>query len=175
MELTIRIADQKDAALIAAMGRRTFYDTFAAFNTPENMDLYLSRQMTMDSMMAEAVAPDNIFLLAQLDGQPAGYAQLRSNSVPASLAGSGIEGPAMEIYRIYAEQWAIGKGIGKALMTRCLELAREKGKEWIWLGVWQHNQRAIDFYAKWGFEKFGEHVFMLGTDEQTDYEMKKKL
>lgn len=171
MELTIRIADKKDAALIAGLSRKTFYDTFAVHNTPENMDLYLSQQMTVESMIAEVEDPGNIFLLAYLDGQPAGYAQLRAASHSAALGNVS----AMEIFRIYAEQSAIGKGIGKALMTRCLEMAREKGKEWIWLGVWEHNQRAIDFYTKWGFEKFGEHVFLLGRDVQKDWEMKKKL
>ena len=171
MSLTIRIAEKKDAALIAEMSRRTFFDTFAVHTTPENMDLYLSQQLTTESMIAEVENPANIFLLAFLDGQPAGYAQLREGNAVA-MAG---EGPAMEIFRIYAEQSAIGKGVGKALMTHCLETAREKGKEWIWLGVWEHNQRAIDFYTKWGFEKFGEHVFLLGRDIQTDWEMKRKL
>jgi len=192
MGLTIRIADKKDAPLIADLCRKTFYDTFAQHNTKENMDLYLSRQLTRESMIAEVENPGNIFLLAYLDGQPAGYAQLKPDSIPASSAINSkepaIEGSqapvhehpaagasAMEIYRIYAEQSAIGKGVGKALMHHCLEIAREKGKEWIWLGVWEHNQRAIDFYTKWGFEKFGEHVFLLGQDIQTDWEMKKKL
>ncbi|HEX9513276.1 MAG TPA: GNAT family N-acetyltransferase [Puia sp.] len=180
MEPTVRIrlADKEDAPLISGISRRTFYDTFAIYNTPENMDLYLSGQLTSGSITAEVEDPGNLFLLAYLDGQPAGYAQLRESAVPPGLEGASAEpeeAPAIEIVRIYAEQSTIGKGVGKALMTRCLEIAREKQKEWIWLGVWEHNQRAIDFYTKWGFEKFGEHVFMLGHDVQTDWEMKKKL
>jgi ribosomal protein S18 acetylase RimI-like enzyme len=177
--ILIRPAKKEDAPLIADISRRTFYDTFAVYNTPENMDLYLSRQLTSGSIIAEVEAPENTFLLAYLDGQPAGYAQLRENPILPGLEGATAaepEGtPALEIVRIYAEQVTIGKGVGKALMARCLEIAREKEKEWIWLGVWERNQRAIDFYTKWGFEKFGEHVFMLGQDLQTDWEMKKKL
>lgn len=175
----IRLADKNDAPLIAEISRRTFYDTFAVYNTQENMDLYLSGQLTAASITAEVEDPENLFLLAFLDEQPAGYAQLRDRAILPGQEGASAaepEGtPALEIVRIYAEQSAIGRGVGKALMTRCLEIAREKQKEWIWLGVWEHNQRAIDFYTKWGFEKFGEHVFMLGHDLQTDWEMKKRL
>jgi ribosomal protein S18 acetylase RimI-like enzyme len=70
---------------------------------------------------------------------------------------------------------SIGKGIGKALMLKCIEIAREKKSDVLWLGVWENNQRAIDFYTKWGFEKFSTHIFMLGDDPQTDWLMKKEL
>jgi ribosomal protein S18 acetylase RimI-like enzyme len=143
------------------------------------MDLYLRNQLTAASMSAEVEDPGNLFLLAYLGDQPAGYTQLRENHIlpgPEGASAAEPEGtPALEIVRLYAEQHTIGKGIGKALMTRSLEIAREKQKEWIWLGVWEHNQRAIDFYTKWGFEKFGQHTFMLGNDLQTDWEMKRKV
>jgi GNAT superfamily N-acetyltransferase len=77
--------------------------------------------------------------------------------------------------RIYAEQSAIGKGVGAALMQYSIDLGREKGMKWIWLGVWEHNHRAIAFYTKWGFEKFGDHPFVLGADVQTDWWMRRKL
>ena len=181
MEPTIRIrpADKNDAPLLYDISRRTFYDSFAVYNTQENMDLYLRNQLTAGSMTAEVEDPGNLFLLAYLGDQLAGYTQLRENHIlpgPGGASAAEPEGtPALEIVRLYAEQSTIGKGIGKALMTRSLEIAREKQKEWIWLGVWEHNQRAIDFYTKWGFEKFGQHVFMLGNDLQTDWEMKRKV
>jgi ribosomal protein S18 acetylase RimI-like enzyme len=81
----------------------------------------------------------------------------------------------MEIARIYAVSSSIGKGVGSQLMTECLRAARERGKQLVWLGVWEKNERAIQFYTRWGFEKFGEHVFMLGNDAQTDFLMKKLL
>jgi ribosomal protein S18 acetylase RimI-like enzyme len=48
-------------------------------------------------------------------------------------------------------------------------------KDNIWLGVWEHNHQAIKFYTTWGFEKFGDHLFLLGDDPQTDWLMKKEL
>lgn len=81
----------------------------------------------------------------------------------------------MEISRIYVVNTAISTGIGKALMEECIQVAIQKNKEVIWLGVWEHNTRAISFYKKFGFIQFGTHLFMLGDDAQTDWLMKKEL
>ncbi len=167
----IRVAGIPEAELIADISRRTFYDSFAAQNTREDMDRFLNEQFTREKLIAETEDPDSIFLLAYLDGKLAGYARMRESDY---LPEPGTVN-AIEIARIYSEQWSIGKGIGKALMQRCLEVAAEKRKEWIWLGVWEHNQRAIGFYKKWGFEKFGEHIFVVGEDPQIDWLMKKQI
>jgi ribosomal protein S18 acetylase RimI-like enzyme len=82
---------------------------------------------------------------------------------------------AIEIHRIYVLQEMIGQGIGKALMERSLALAQLNNYEVIWLGVWEKNTRAIQFYKKWGFKKFSSYIFRLGTEDQTDYLMKKDL
>jgi diamine N-acetyltransferase len=169
--ISVRLAGKEDAVWIADFSHSTFSETFAQYNTAENMDHFMDKQFSKVKLIREVGVPGNIFLLAHLDGEDGGYCFLRENSSPPELGGaSGIE-----IARIYAGRGMIGKGIGKALMDRCLQIAREKGYAWIWLGVWEHNQRAITFYTKWGFEKFGEHVFMLGHDEQTDWMMKKRL
>jgi len=169
--IQIRIAGPRDGELIADLSRRTFYDSFAAVNTKENMDEFLNVQFTRESLIAEVGAPDNIFLLAYLDDTVAGYARLLDKGSPKEMGHI----PSIEVVRIYSEQAAIGKGVGKALMKAAIDTAIEKGRDWIWLGVWEHNQRAIDFYTKWGFEKFGEHIFFVGNDPQTDWWMKKKL
>ena len=67
------------------------------------------------------------------------------------------------------------KGVGPALMQACMDIAKELKKSVIWLGVWEKNSRAIAFYQKWGFEKFGEHIFPIGDDPQTDWLMKKAM
>jgi diamine N-acetyltransferase len=190
VNIRISVAGVSEAALIADMSRRTFYDTFAAYNTAENMEQFLEVQFTREQLMAEVGAPRNTFLLAwespfegtgdirsdssvrRVGEVPAGYARLYDGQeLPHELAGSS----AIEISRIYCEQSAIGKGVGKALMEACLDVGRRKGKEWIWLCVWEHNQRAIGFYERIGFERFGQHIFLLGQDVQNDWSMKKKL
>jgi len=172
VNIRISVAGVSEAPLIADMSRRTFYDTFAAYNTAENMQQFLDVQFTRQQLMAEVDDPRNTFLLAWVDGVPAGYARLYDGQeLPRELAGSS----AIEISRIYCEQGMIGKGVGKVLMEACLDVGRRKGKEWIWLCVWEQNQRAIAFYEKKGFERFGQHIFLLGQDLQNDWSMKKKL
>lgn len=166
--IDIRIATAADAELIASMSRRTFYDSFAADNTKENMDKFMTEKFSMELLMAEVGAPGNIFLLAYVGNEPAGYVRLRENNNPPELEGLST----IEIARIYSEKQTIGKGIGSALMKRSLEIAKELGKQWVWLGVWEHNKRAIDFYTRWGFEKFSDHEFIVGDDVQTDWLMK---
>ena len=169
--ITIRFANEKDAELIADMSRQTFYDTFAGVNTKEDMDKFMNEQFTRKALIEEVGAKNNIFLLAYDEGKPVGYARIRENNNPPSLGSSN----AMEIARIYAATNAIGKGIGKMLMQKCIEIAKARNRELVWLGVWEKNQRAIDFYPKWGFEKFADHDFVLGNDVQKDWLMKKRL
>lgn len=171
MSMTIRLANSTDAELIADMSRETFYDSFAEFNTKENMDKFLNETFTKEALMKEVETPGNIFLLAYINNEPAGYVRMRESNNPPELGNA----DAMEIARIYAAQKFIGKGVGKALMEYCIHLAKERNKKIIWLGVWEHNQRAIDFYLKHGFEKFSEHEFILGDDVQNDWLMKRLL
>ncbi len=169
--ITIREATRDDAALIADMSRETFYDTFAASNTKENIDKFLNEQFTRELLMQEVGAERNIFLLAYDDQTPVGYVRLRENNNPPGLGTD----RSIEIARIYVVKNYVGTGIGKMLMQRSLEIAREKNHDTVWLGVWEHNRRAIDFYTAWGFEKFSEHDFILGDDVQKDWLMKKTI
>jgi len=169
--IQIRVCTKADALLIASLSRQTFYETFASENTAEDMDKFMKEQFTHEALMKEVGADGNIFFLAYDNETPVGYARMRESSNPPELGDKN----GIEIARIYAVAASIGKGVGKALMQKCIELATEMNKQVIWLGVWEKNQRAIDFYTKCGFEKFSTHVFVLGSDPQTDWLMKKKL
>lgn len=169
--ITIRLASEADANTIATISRQTFYDTFAPFNTPENMEKFMTEQFSHDMLMQQVGKPGNIFLLAYAGNDLMGYARLHEeNSIP-QLENS----RAIEIGRIYSIQQAIGKGVGSALMHSCIDIARSLNKQVLWLGVWEKNHRAIEFYSRWGFDKFGEHLFMVGEDEQTDWLMWKMI
>lgn len=171
-KIRMRIAGVEDAALVADLSRKTFYESFAPHNTEENMRIYMEEQFTREMQMAEVGAPGRIFILAYVDDEPAGYASMRATvEKPKGLDNEN----AIEIVQVYSEQRMIGKGVGPALMRACVELAREQGYDWVWLGVWEHNYRAQTFYTKWGFERFGEHIFIVGLDAQTDWWMRKKL
>ena len=169
--VNIRIATKDDASLIADLSRSTFYETFASQNSTENMDKFMNEQFTREKLMREVGAQHNIFLVAEIEGEAVGYARMREVPNPKELNGL----PAIELARIYSVQSRIGKGIGSALMKKCIEVAQQEKKQVLWLGVWEKNQHAISFYERWGFEKFSEHEFVLGNDVQTDWLMKKTL
>ncbi|MDZ4795724.1 MAG: GNAT family N-acetyltransferase [Bacteroidota bacterium] len=169
--VSIRYATQKDAALIADLSRQTFYETFAEQNTAENMKKFMTEQFSREFLIKEVGSEGNIFLLAYEGDEPVGYARLRENNNPPELGSL----PSLEIARIYAVTASIGKGVGKALIQECFRVAAAKKAVVVWLGVWQENKRAIDFYTRSGFTKFSTHVFMLGDDPQQDWLMKKEL
>jgi len=169
--IEIRKASQKDAALIAALSRLSFTQSFASHNTPENMQKFMDNDFAEARLIAEVENGEGIFIIGHLAGKPMGYARLRQTEEPAGLTAHRH----IEIARIYVLQEALGKGLGAALLDSCMDIARSAHAQIIWLGVWEHNRRAIEFYQKWGFVKFGSHIFMLGDDEQTDWLMKKNL
>jgi ribosomal protein S18 acetylase RimI-like enzyme len=168
---TIRKASAKDLVLIQEIGRQTFYDTFAAVNTKEDMDDYLEKNFNSDQVLAELTDQRNTFLLVEDAGKVIGYAKVRKSQVPIEIK----DANAVEIERVYASKDYLGKKVGQTLISACESLATKKGFDMVWLGVWEHNHRAIAFYKKSGYELFGSHPFILGNDHQTDLLMKKRL
>jgi ribosomal protein S18 acetylase RimI-like enzyme len=169
--INIRTCTLHDAERIVSLGIKTFRDTFDEVNTPENMMLYLNQTFTKKKIQKEIAELGSLFFLAEQDGDAIGYARIRTSKAPKELES---ERP-LEIERLYADKRYLGKRVGYLLMSECLNYAREHGFDTVWLGVWEHNARAIAFYEKWGFKRFSEHVFMLGKDPQTDHMMMKKI
>lgn len=159
--IAVRFAGAPDVALLAALGRETFHDAFAGhpLMPPDDLARYLDSAFTVERMTAELNDPRTIFLLAEIDGEAAGYAKLERG---ATTAGVTAENP-IKLKRIYNRQKFIGVGIGKLLMTRCLEEAAAGNHDTIWLTVWQHNLRAQDFYRKLDFVECGTFDFELGA------------
>ncbi|HEX7314019.1 MAG TPA: GNAT family N-acetyltransferase [Pyrinomonadaceae bacterium] len=170
-DLTIRRASLEDAGLLAELGARTFTETFAADNSPEDMAAYVAASFNPARQTAELNDPASIFFIAEVGGRAAGYAQLHTGE-PAE----GVEGPEpVELVRLYVSREWLGRGLGEALMRACVDGARRAGHETMWLGVWERNGRARAFYRKWDFRAVGEHVFQLGSDPQRDILMERAL
>jgi Acetyltransferases len=171
LHITVRRADQRDAGLLTELGARTFHETFAADNSPEDMAAYLASSFNLEQQTAELSDSASTFLIAEVAGMAAGYAKLHAG---APVEGIDAANP-IELVRLYIEQKWFGSGVGGALMKACLEEASKSGSDRIWLGVWERNARAQAFYRKWDFRAFGKHVFQLGADAQTDILMLRQL
>jgi ribosomal protein S18 acetylase RimI-like enzyme len=167
----VRRATSADASLLAELGARTFYETFAKDNKPEDMAAYLAASFSPQIQAAELADPQSFFFIAEIDGAAGGYAQLRAGLVEKCVSGP----KPVELVRLYVSQQWLGRGVGEALMRACVEEARRAGYETMWLGVWEDNQRAQRFYRKWGFQVVGEHIFQVGSDPQTDLIMERAL
>ncbi len=167
----IRRAVSTDADLLAELGARTFSETFAADNTPEDMAAYLASSFSAAQLAAELADLRSVFLIAQIDNAAAGYAKLHAGDVLEEVEGD----KPIELARLYVSKEWLGRGVGEALMRACIDEARQAGHQTLWLGVWEHNGRAQAFYRKWDFREIGEHVFQLGADRQTDILMERAL
>lgn len=171
MRIVVRRAAPADAALLAGLAARTFYDTFAASNTPDDMAKFLVSTYSEEIQRNEIEDPSLTTLLAESDGIAAGFAQIRKGRAPDC-----VKGPSpVEIKRFYVDKSFHGRGVAQELMRTAEELARAAGAKTIWLGVWEHNDRAIAFYRKIGFFPVGRQPFLVGDDLQTDLVLERPL
>lgn len=172
-ETRIKIEPVKsnEVDVLADISTRCFYDTFHQHNSEENMKLFLKESFNVETLDQELLAPDNYFFFAKTADEIVGYIKLSIAQPPSTVQDS----DALEISRIYVVKDKIGFGIGKQLIEFAFLFATDLKKSAIWLGVWEENLRAINFYRNYGFIKFGEHIFMVGNDPQTDWLMRKDL
>ncbi len=162
--LTIRVATAADASALASFASQCFDDTFARDNDPRDMTAYMDTAFGENVQRAEITEPHQLVLLAEREGALVGYAMLRDGPGPDVVG----DRDSIELARLYVMKDAIGGGVGAALMQRCLDEAMSRGRRTMWLGVWEHNQRALAFYRRWQFTDVGSHVFVLGRDRQID-------
>lgn len=172
-DIDIRRATPDDAKLLTDLSYTTFWDAFAHHpkNAPDDLAHYMRQAFTIEQIAVELADDKTIFLIAELDNKPAGYAKLivesREDGVTAKRP--------IELSRLYSHQEYLGKGVGQNLMDACFELAKSHDHDVMWLGVWEYNPRAQRFYEKNGFREVGKHTFQLGSDPQTDLLMQRTL
>ena len=163
--VSVHDAVEADAPLLAELAARTFFEAFAADNNPADMRQHLQSSYTPALQLAEIRDAAIDTLLVRMDGAaPLAYAQLRTGHVSDGVPSEG----SIELWRFYVDARWHGAGIAHKLMAAAKARARRRGATRLWLGVWQRNARAQAFYGKHGFRKVGSHIFVVGTDPQTD-------
>ena len=160
-----------DIDQLQKIGRETFYETFSESNTEENMRNYLETGFSIDKITTELNDENAEFYFAKIENNVIGYLKLNFGASQTELKSD----KAIEIERIYVLKEYHGQKVGQILYDKAIEIAKKKNAEFIWLGVWEENPRAINFYKKNGFIEFDKHIFKLGDDEQTDIMMKLNL
>lgn len=168
--------DIKKAALIDVeqlqqIGMLTFSETFSSSNTEENMKTYLADGFSIETLTEELNNENSEFYFALAENEVVGYLKINFGQSQTELK----DNTALEIERIYVLKEFHGKKVGQVLYETAIGIAKQKNADYVWLGVWEDNPRAIGFYKKNGFVEFDKHIFKLGDDEQTDIMMKLKL
>lgn len=153
------------------IGRQTFSETFSSVNSDENMIKYLDEGFSVEKLSTELADKNAQFYFAKLNNEIIGYLKLNFGESQTEIQ----DNKALEIERIYVINAFHGKKVGQILYDKAIEIAKEKKVNYVWLGVWENNERAIKFYKKNGFVEFDKHIFKLGNDEQTDIMMKKSI
>lgn len=166
--IEIKKAVLADLKIIQNISKQSFTETFAAINSPENMEKYLEESFNTTQLTSEISNPESPFYIAFWEKEPVGYLKLNFGNAQTES----IKDNAIEIQRIYVLQAFHGKKIGQILLDEAIKIAHQEAVEYIWLGVWEENHRAIQFYTKNGFITFDKHIFTLGNDQQTDLLMK---
>jgi ribosomal protein S18 acetylase RimI-like enzyme len=171
--LTIRQAIREDAKVLTDLAYTTFWDAFAHHpkNAPDDLNHYMRQAFNQEQITTELADGKNIFLIAEIDGEAAGYSKIIIGNIEPGIT---AERP-VELSRLYSHQRHLGQGVGQSLMDACFERARAEDRDVMWLGVWEYNPRAQRFYEKNGFRVVGSHVFLLGKDPQTDLLMQREL
>ena len=169
--IATRPARLDDAALLTELGASTFRESFESANTPDDFAAYVAATFGESVQREELEDESSTVFLAEREGEAVGYIMLREGRTPSCVASS----EALEIARLYARKATLGTGVGATLMQRALSEAAGRGKDVVWLAVWERNARAIRFYEEWDFHPTGTQPFLLGTDLQTDLVMVRRI
>lgn len=169
-DITIRKAISDDAAALEKISVVTFIEAFGEQNTKEDMELFLKECFNLEAIQKELADENTEYHMLFMDNELAGYIKIRWAS-HATFTNR----KALEVARIYVYKNYQGQGLGTALMRLAIDIADKNKSDIVWLGVWEHNPKAIKFYERLGFEVFSEHIFRLGNDLQNDLLMKKEL
>lgn len=169
--MQIRKLNLSDIENLQTMSIQTFRETFEELNSEEDMQQYIVENLNAEKLKCEIANPDSEFFFAENESEILGYLKLNFKESQTEK----LDEHYFEIERIYVLKAFLGQKIGQFLLNKAIEIGREKKLEYVWLGVWEENHRAIRFYEKNGFSVFGKHDFILGDDVQTDLLMKVKL
>lgn len=169
--LNVRKLTLNDLKALQALGRQTFFETFVGTCSDEDMQKYLEESFNPAQLEAELNNEEMLFYAAESEGEMLGYLKLNIGSAQTETQSTS----AVEIQRIYVLNQYHGKGVGQILFQQALSFAKQYQADYIWLGVWEDNHKAQNFYRKNGFAAFDKHTFMVGDDAQTDILMKKVL
>lgn len=166
MEVSVRRVTLKDVSALSAIAKLTFYDTFTGTCTEKDMEEFLEEFFNEDQLRKEISDVNDYCYFCEVRGHTVGYIRFKEdyNGLPVVK-----QWKALELKRLYVLSEYKGNGIAPHLMKVFFDFAQLHKYEMVWLGVWENNIRAKNFYKKYGFKPSGyTHDFPIGNTPQTD-------
>lgn len=171
LSLQFRRATSADAVALAALAEQTFIETYSEQNEPEQIRVHCAQNFGLDQQTAEIANPDYAVILAYQDQDLIGFAQVVKKPAPESIDAEN----AVALYRYYVKREWHGKGIAQPLLAEAEKAALTFGADYVWLGMWEHNARALAYYQKVGFQHVGWMDYQFGDIIERDYVLLKRL
>ena len=160
-----------DVKELEQISKQTYFNAFSAENSPENMQAYLEGSLSEERLLEELKEPNSGFYFAEINHKTIGYFKINFRDAQTDIH----DHNALELERIYVIKEFQGKKNGQKLLDKVLGIAKKNQLGYLWLGVWEKNERAIKFYERNGFSVIGSHPFRMGDEIQTDLIMKLPL
>lgn len=171
IEISIEKVDISAVLALQELAIKTFSETFSVENSDENMKQYIKKSLALEQLESELSNAKSEFYFAKYNLEIIGYVKINFEEAQTEM----FDIEAIELERIYVMRSFLSKKVGQQLFEFVKKIAVQSQKKYLWLGVWEHNLKAIDFYKKNGFKVFDSHVFTLGNENQTDLMMKLEL
>jgi ribosomal protein S18 acetylase RimI-like enzyme len=165
-DLHIRRATLDDAQLLSELSAVTFSDTFRGNCTDEDLQYFINQFFNEMLIFKELQNLNDFYFIASIDKQAVGYIRMKEDVSDVEIVN---QHKSLELKRIYVLKEYHSQKVGASLMNFALQFSVENDYEILWLGVWEHNEKANAFYANYGFINSGiTHPFPIGNTPQTD-------
>ena len=171
MNIIIRRCRPDEVQTLQSIAIQTYYETFEPANTPENMKSYLEQSFNIPQLVSELATPSSEFYFLLEKKNIAAYLKINNFDAQTDVH----DNESLEVQRLYVLKEFQRKGYGERLIRFSCSRALQLNKKYIWLGVWEFNKKARNFYNKLGFTVFGSHDFVMGNDHQKDLLLRKEL
>lgn len=148
--IQIRAAIHEDIPAIQSIANAVWPLTYGAI-LPEGQVPYMLEMMYSKDALTTQMDSGHSFLIAVSQGMPVGFASF------------GFTAPqAVKLHKLYVLNNIQGKGIGKALFEKVVEMSRKHKATLLYLNVNKQN-KAYHFYLKTGFRVLREEIIDIGN------------
>lgn len=161
-------AGRKDSSLLSEIAIQTFIESHGNSARPEDISAYIAAKYSEAIFEKELFDKKNNYHFIYYSNRVAGYSNLILNF---PYQGSELTNIA-KLERIYLLQEFYNLKLGAEFFQFNIDLAKQNDQKGIWLFVWKENQRAVNFYKKFGFVIIGSYDFKISeTHSNPNYQM----